>query len=58
MEDILLPGQERCTENENGVRYEYRNAHGEYFSCTADSLEAAQAKCEYWLLQRDRHTGL
>ena len=58
MEKPLLPGQDCWRETENGGEYTYRTERGEYFSCTASSLDAAQAKCEQWLLQKDRHTGI
>ena len=52
---LLLPGQERWKTVVGGIQYAYCTERGEFFSCVAKTLDAAQSLCEDWMMRRERY---
>lgn len=52
---LLLPGQERWKPVVGGIQYDYCTERGEFFSCVAKTLDAAQSLCEDWMMRRERY---
>lgn len=52
---FLLPGQERCVDLGNRVRYDYCSERGEFFSCVTKTLDAAHELCEDWMMRQERY---